>query len=115
MVSDMMILIQSPISINTDKDGREFMAVTDVAEMNKWSFKRPRKIDVADFFLNFGDIIWKGRAITVELELHKMLVRQWMRETGKTYAEIMDEMFEMSDFGEDPPRMLDNLQPNSKL
>ncbi|NBU34807.1 hypothetical protein EBS40_09380, partial [bacterium] len=90
MVLDMMILIQSPISINTDKDGREFMAATDVAEMNKWSFKRPRKIDVADFFLNFGDIIWKGRSINVELELHKMLVRQWMRDTGKTYAEIMD-------------------------
>lgn len=83
--------------------------------INEWSYKRPRKIDVADFFLNFGDIIWKGRSINVELELHKMLVRQWMRESGKTYAEIMDEIFEMSEFGENPPVVLENSQPNSKL
>ena len=90
------------------------MDVTGVV-INKWSYIRPRKIDVADFFLNFGDIIWKGRSINVELELHKMLVRQWMRESGKTYAEIMDEIFEMAEYGENKPIVLDTLQPNSKL
>ena len=114
MAWDTTILTPSAISKLTMKSGQEFTDVTG-AVINKWSYKRPKKIDVADFFLNNGDIIWKGRSINVELGLHKMLVRQWMRDSGKTYAEIMDEVFDMAEFGENPPRMLEISQPNSKL
>lgn len=83
--------------------------------MNLWSHKRPKKIEVVDYFLNFGDIIWKGRSMNVELGLHKMITRDIMKRTGMTYAEVMDEAFEMAEYGENPPIVLDKLQPNSKL
>jgi len=53
--------------------------------------------------------------MNVELGLHKMITRDIMKRTGMTYAEVMDEAFEMAEYGENPPIVLDKLQPNSKL
>lgn len=85
------------------------MAATDVASLNKWSFKRPKKIPVLDFHFNMGPLVWKGKFITVELNLHKMILRDTMRKTGMTYNEAMDEVFEMAEYGENPPQSVDNL------
>ena len=114
MAWDTTILTPSAISKLTMKSGQEFTDVTG-AVINKWSYKRPEKIEVVDYFLNFGDIIWKGRSMNVELGLHKMITRDIMKRTGMTYAEVMDEAFEMAEYGENPPIVLDKLQPNSKL
>ena len=42
-----------------------------------------------------GEVKWKGKTVTVELDLHKASVRQYMRESGKTYSQVMDDIFDM--------------------
>lgn len=66
--------------------------------INRWSYKRPKTVPVLDFFFNMGDVTWKGVTHRLELDLHKAMIRDEMRKTGKTYTQVMDEAWEMLSF-----------------
>lgn len=44
-------------------------------------------------------LTWKGRTVTVwDFELFKMMIKQWMKESGWTKQQALDEFFEMTEF-----------------
>ncbi len=90
----MMILTLSPTSTQKGKLGQEYTDVTGAA-LNEWSHGKIKKIEVLDFFLNFRDIVWKGKTLTVEYDLFTMMIKQWMGD-GMTKEQALDLAFEIT-------------------
>lgn len=105
MVLDMMIRTPLPTSIKGEKNGQEYTVATDVAPVNAWSHGKIKKIKVVDFFFNFRDIVWKDKVLEVEYDLFTGLIKQWITE-GMSKEQAIDLFFEMSEFGENPPKPL---------
>lgn len=84
MAWDTTILTPQRTSMLTAKHGLVPTAVTGVAA---------KKIEVLDFYFNFRDIVWKGKTITVEYDLFRGMIQDWMERDKLTKEEALDLAF----------------------
>lgn len=60
--------------------------------MNAWSNGKVIKIPVHDHSFDFQEVEWRGKVITVEFELFKMLVKDCMDRYGWSRDQALDEL-----------------------
>lgn len=64
----------------------------DEQHLNQWSYGKTIKIPVLDFYINYVEVKWKDKVITVEHDLFMGMIKQWVAD-GMTKEEALDLAF----------------------